>query len=164
VHLAVRDRHDANICREDPWSRGACRCHPRSVARLPLTCTAVRKALLASESAEVRNRSIGAADPPVHHQLDHQPQRGLARELDEIRRTGIAVEREEAAIGGCCLASPVLAPDDRSRPSPCPYPPTDSSPNSSHPQSGRPRLHLAEHSPAPRGRRTNPCSDAERAA
>ncbi len=32
----------------------------------------------------------------------------LARELDSIRRTGIAIEREEAAMGGCCVASPVL--------------------------------------------------------
>lgn len=25
-----------------------------------------------------------------------------------MRRAGVAIEREEAAIGGCCLASPVM--------------------------------------------------------
>ncbi|WP_264000693.1 IclR family transcriptional regulator domain-containing protein [Mycobacterium pseudoshottsii] len=32
----------------------------------------------------------------------------LARELDDICRTGVAVEREESALGGCCVAVPVL--------------------------------------------------------
>ncbi|MGY2006351.1 IclR family transcriptional regulator domain-containing protein [Nocardia gipuzkoensis] len=32
----------------------------------------------------------------------------LARELDGIRRTGIAIEREKSAVGGCCVASPIL--------------------------------------------------------
>ncbi|MEU4650158.1 IclR family transcriptional regulator domain-containing protein [Nocardia fluminea] len=32
----------------------------------------------------------------------------LARQLDDTRRNGVALEREESALGGSCLAAPVL--------------------------------------------------------
>lgn len=107
VHLAVRDGHDA-VYVEKIHGHSSLPLPSQIGGRLPLTCTAVGKALLAPEDPKVRDEVLARplrrytprsiTDPKV-----------LARELDSIRRTGIAIEREEAAMGGCCLASPVLA-------------------------------------------------------
>ncbi|AYJ47270.1 IclR family transcriptional regulator [Rhodococcus sp. P1Y] len=106
VHLAVRDGHEA-VYVEKIHGHSSFPLPSQIGGRLPLTCTAVGKALLAS------------ADPAVQDEVLSRPLRRytpmsitdpktLARELDAIRRTGIAIEREEAALGGCCLASPVM--------------------------------------------------------
>ncbi|WXG69451.1 IclR family transcriptional regulator [Rhodococcus sovatensis] len=106
VHLAVRDGHDA-VYVEKIHGHSSLPLPSQIGGRLPLTCTAVGKALLAPE------------DPAVQEEILSRPLRRytprsitdpkvLARELDSIRRTGIAIEREESALGGCCLASPVL--------------------------------------------------------
>lgn len=106
VHLAVRDGHEA-VYVEKIHGHSSFPLPSQIGGRLPLTCTAVGKALLAP------------ADPTVQDEVLSRPLRRytpmsitdpktLARELDAIRRTGIAIEREEAALGGCCLASPVM--------------------------------------------------------
>jgi DNA-binding IclR family transcriptional regulator len=106
VHLAVRDRYDA-VYVEKIHGHVAVPLPSQIGGRLPLTCTAVGKALLASESAAVRTEVL--AQPIRRYTINSITNRKrLASELDEIRRTGVAIEREEAAIGGCCLASPVL--------------------------------------------------------
>lgn len=106
VHLAVRDGHDA-VYVEKIHGHSSLPLPSQIGGRLPLTCTAVGKALLAPEDPAVQEEVLSRplrrytprsiTDPKV-----------LARELDSIRRTGVAIEREEAALGGCCLASPVL--------------------------------------------------------
>ena len=75
--------------------------------RLPLTCTAVGKALLAPESKSVQQDVLAR---PLRRFTPHSitDPKVLSLELDSIRRTGVALEREEAALGGCCLASPVM--------------------------------------------------------
>ncbi|OZD66958.1 IclR family transcriptional regulator [Rhodococcus sp. 05-340-1] len=106
VHLGVRDDHD--IVYVDKLQGHSPMPLPSQIGgRLPLTCTGVGKALLAFEDADVRQsvltrplrryttRSVVDADI-------------LERQLLEIRRTGIAIEREEAADGGCCVASPIV--------------------------------------------------------
>jgi DNA-binding IclR family transcriptional regulator len=37
--------------------------------------------------------------------------RALSAELDEVARTGLAVDREEYAEGFCCIGAPIFAPD-----------------------------------------------------
>lgn len=106
VHLAVRDGADA-LYAEKIHGHDALALPSRIGGRAPLTCTAVGKALLAHE------------DPAVVEQLLARPLRRLTPrsvtdaavlrgELDGVRHTGLAVEREESVIGGACVAAPVL--------------------------------------------------------
>lgn len=106
VHLAVRDGIDA-LYVEKIHGHGALPLPSRIGGRAPLTCTAVGKALLAHD------------DPASVDTLLDRPMRRLGpgsitdaavlrAELDGVRRTGLAVEREEAAAGGACAAAPVL--------------------------------------------------------
>jgi len=75
-------------------------------ARIPAQFVS-RRSILPAGNPEVRTEIL--AQPIRRYTANSITNRTrLVRELDEIRRTGIAVEREEAAIGGCCLASPVL--------------------------------------------------------
>ena len=109
VHLAIRDGLDA-VYVEKIHGHAALPLPSQIGGRLPLTCTAVGKALLAPEDADVRAHVL---DKPLRSYTRNSvtdPAR-LARELDAVRRTGIAIEREESSLGSCCLASPVLLAD-----------------------------------------------------
>ena len=106
VHLAVRDGHDA-VYVEKIHGHFAFPLPSQIGGRLPLTCTAVGKALLAPESKSVQQDILAR---PLRRFTPHSitDPKVLSLELDSIRRTGVALEREEAALGGCCLASPVM--------------------------------------------------------
>ena len=106
VHLAVRDGHDA-VYVEKIHGHVSVPLPSQIGGRMPLTCTAVGKALLAPEDPVVREEILGRPLRRYTSRSITDPQ-ALARELDSVRRTGVAIEREEAALGGCCLASPVL--------------------------------------------------------
>lgn len=106
VHLAVRDGNEA-VYVEKIHGHSALALPSQIGGRLPLTCTAVGKALLAGETVEIRDRILGQSLRRYTPNSIADPKR-LAQQLNSVRRTGIAVEREEAALGGCCLASPVL--------------------------------------------------------
>lgn len=106
VHLAVRDGGDA-VYVEKIHGHAAIPFPSQIGGRMPLTCTAVGKALLAPEDPEVAAHVLSA---PLRRYTSRSitDADSLARELDNVRRTGVATEREEAAVGGCCLASPVV--------------------------------------------------------
>lgn len=106
VHLAVRDGNEA-VYVEKIHGHTALSLPSQIGGRLPLTCTAVGKALLGAESSDVREHILAQPLRRYTPNSITDPKR-LARELDSVRRTGVAVEREEAAVGGCCLASPVI--------------------------------------------------------
>lgn len=75
-------------------------------ARLPLYCTASGKALLAELSP-------GEAERELPETLQaYTPSTGtdrtaLLRELEEVRRTGVAYDHEEYVMGVCAVATPV---------------------------------------------------------
>ena len=106
VHLAVRDGVDA-VYAEKIHGHGSPSLPSRTGGRAPLTCTAVGKALLAHETADVVQDVLGrplrrwTAASLVDADV-------LVRQLDDVRRTGVAQEWEEAALGGACVAAPVL--------------------------------------------------------
>ncbi|PYE11843.1 IclR family transcriptional regulator [Williamsia limnetica] len=106
VHLAVRDNYDV-VYIEKLHGHSALSLPSHIGGRLPLTCTAVGKALLAYETAAVRTDVLSR---PMRRYTTNSitTETQLARELDEARARGVAIEREEAAIGGCCLAAAVL--------------------------------------------------------
>ena len=107
VHLAVRDGYDA-VYVEKIHGHAALPLPSQIGGRLPLTCTAVGKALLAPEDPAVQDEVLARPMRRYTPRSITDP-KVLARELDSVRRTGVAIEREEAALGGCCLASPVLS-------------------------------------------------------
>ncbi|MFC8177244.1 IclR family transcriptional regulator [Rhodococcus sp. NPDC057297] len=106
VHLGVRDDHD--IVYVEKLQGHAPMSLPSHIGgRLPLSCTGVGKAVLAFEQVELRDAVLARPLRRYTPQTIVDPVL-LERELVEIRRTGISVEHEEAALGGCCLASPIL--------------------------------------------------------
>ncbi|MDJ0396382.1 IclR family transcriptional regulator [Rhodococcus sp. G-MC3] len=106
VHLAVRDQMDV-VYVEKLQGHTPMALPSQIGGRLPLTCTGVGKALLAFESPEFRDAVLAR---PLRCYTPHSiaDPKVLARQLDEIHRTGVAIEREEAVEGGCCVASPIL--------------------------------------------------------
>ena len=73
----------------------------------PLNCTAVGKALLAylPETSLAQLAHEGAFRQPTPNSI-HDLQ-ALAEEMASIRDHGIAVDREEYALGAMCLAAPI---------------------------------------------------------
>ena len=75
-------------------------------ARLPLYCTASGKALLAELSPAEAEAELPATLKPFTPNTGTD-RAALLREVDEIRRTGIAYDHEEYVMGVCALATPV---------------------------------------------------------
>jgi DNA-binding IclR family transcriptional regulator len=80
----------------------------RRGGRMPAYCTAVGKVLLAfSEQARETLPTPDVRLPArTPNTITDVPT--LINELHEVRRTGLAFDREEAAVGLTCVAAPVL--------------------------------------------------------
>ena len=106
VHLAVLQGRDVvfiTILRAGPIPKALARIG----GRLPAHATALGKALLAFSPDEVVHRIAEGGLERRTPQTISEPA-ALLRELAEIRRSGIATEREECAIGRTCTASAIL--------------------------------------------------------
>lgn len=106
VHLGVRDDLDV-VYAEKIRGHGGVDVPSRVGGRLPLSSTGVGKALLAHAETDV---VAAVLSRPLRGLTEHSvtdPDR-LAAELTEIRRTGLAYDREEATLGVGCVAAPVL--------------------------------------------------------
>jgi IclR family acetate operon transcriptional repressor len=106
IHLAVRDGCDVVYIEKIGGHRPVA--IPSAVGqRMPLYCTALGKVLLAAGSEELVEETILRG-------LDRKTARtiatrdGLWGELADVKVTGIAYDREEAALGLCCAAAPVF--------------------------------------------------------
>lgn len=83
----------------------------RRGGRLPAHCTALGKALLAF-SADAGASWLSEHQPLARRTPRTQTDPDLVqRELREIRRLGLAYDREEASLGLRCVAAPILGPD-----------------------------------------------------
>lgn len=106
VHLGVRDGLDV-VYAEKIRGHGGVDVPSRVGGRLPMSSTGVGKALLAFAEP-------GIVDAVLSRPLRRLTDRSLTdpvalkRQLQETRRTGIAHDREEAAEGVSCIATPVL--------------------------------------------------------
>ncbi|WP_206737188.1 IclR family transcriptional regulator [Agromyces albus] len=103
VELAVLDGADVVLIaivrgQHTPTSAG------RLGGRLPAHATALGKAILAFSAQEVVDV---IADGWLEPRTIREPS-SLLRELTETRRSGIATEREECAVGRASVASPIL--------------------------------------------------------
>lgn len=105
VHLAVLDGAGALVLERLAGSRTLPTRHMPGI-RLPLHCTAVGKALLAHAPAAVR---AAALDGPARHTPYTVTDRPLLeRQLDQIRRSGVARSAQEHRLGVSSVALPIL--------------------------------------------------------
>ena len=109
VHLAIRDGFDVVYAEKIHGHEGLDL--PSHVGgRLPLTCTAVGKALLAYADPafikEALSRPLRRITP-----FSIVDPRVLERQLASVRGTGIALEREESSLGSACVAAAVVVDD-----------------------------------------------------
>ncbi|MFE0678241.1 IclR family transcriptional regulator [Streptomyces sp. NPDC058867] len=106
VHLGVRDGVDV-VYLERIHGHEALRLPSRIGGSLPLSCTAVGKALLAFSGSELTERVLSGPLPALTpHSLTDPARLRLA--LEKIRVSGLAYEEQEAAVGVSCIAAPVF--------------------------------------------------------
>lgn len=106
VHLGVRDGLDV-VYVEKIYGHSDLALPSRVGGRLPLSCTAVGKALLAFSTEDTRAAVLSRPLRRITPRSVVDPDR-LRRELSEIRATGLAFESEEATLGRACVAAPVI--------------------------------------------------------
>ncbi|WP_456696200.1 IclR family transcriptional regulator [Aeromicrobium sp. P5_D10] len=105
VHLGLRDGFDV-VYAEKIHGHGSIDLPSRVGGRLPLSCTAVGKALLAADSV--------AEAQVLKHPLPRLTSKSitdastLAAQLVDARQTGVTLEREESNLGVACVASAII--------------------------------------------------------
>ena len=80
----------------------------------PGYCTGVGKAMLAFVSDEARDIALAQQAWFAHTAHTHTSADSLIREFEEIRRDGVAYDREEHEPGIICIAAPILSETGRS--------------------------------------------------
>lgn len=75
--------------------------------RLPLTCTALGKALLAFSAPELTEALLAAPLPQLTPHSPTDPHR-LRADLAQIRASGLAQAEQESTPGTACVAAPLL--------------------------------------------------------
>lgn len=107
VHLAILDGVDALYIERIQGHHRQRQLASRVGGRLPAYCTGVGKALLAfnpeAAAAVVRGNTLCPRTP-----YTITDPRALLEELAKIRQLGVAMDREENAIGIHCVATPIL--------------------------------------------------------
>lgn len=111
VHLAIPDERDV-VCIAVMRGRPAAGTPVRIGGRLPLHATALGKAVLAHAPAAEVDAVVSAGLVPCTARTITEPA-VLRRQLDAVRRGGLATEAGEYAPGLACAASPVFAPTGR---------------------------------------------------
>ena len=106
ANLAVRAGHEA-VYIDHVLGNKVSKLFTQIGQRVPLHCTAVGKALLASCAADERDRLLGSLALEAFTPHTITSVRRFRRALCEIRLRGYAVDREEHEVGVACVAAPV---------------------------------------------------------
>lgn len=107
IHLAVREEDDV-VYIDKIESKHTVRMYSRIGARAPLYCTALGKCLLAFGPESVIERWISKESLPRKTENTIKTGKKLARELEEVRLKGYALDREEFEPGVRCVGIPIL--------------------------------------------------------
>lgn len=107
VHFGVRDGSDV-VYLERIHGHDAVPLPSRIGGRLPLTCTAIGKALLAFSEPDLMDAILAEYRPQLTPFSVTDPLR-VRTALEETRVSGLAYEEQEAAIGVSCIAAPVFS-------------------------------------------------------
>jgi DNA-binding IclR family transcriptional regulator len=110
VHLAALEGNDVLYLEKITGSAG-CRVPTRVGSRMPATCTALGKAILAFSPATLLRAALSAPMPRVTAYSIVDPRRFM-EELKLVRSSHVAYEREEGRLGVSCVAAPVLVQGD----------------------------------------------------
>lgn len=106
IHLGVL-REGEVVYVEKISGKGGCRIPTHVGARMPATCTALGKSLLAfGEDAEVNRLSKGNLPRRTPYSVSSHAV--LTAQLSAVRRDGVAFDREESRFGVVCVAAPVV--------------------------------------------------------
>jgi DNA-binding IclR family transcriptional regulator len=103
THLAILDRGE--VVYLDRIAMTRFNLPSRVGGRAPAYCTALGKAMLAF--ADQAGQDSALADMPRRTEFTITDPRAMQAELETIRRTGVAYDREEAYRGLCCVAAPI---------------------------------------------------------
>lgn len=106
VHLAIREGQEVAYV-ERIHGHQVLSLPSRIGGRLPLTCTGVGKALLAFSGEEVIEEVLVKPLPRLTPHSVTDPVR-LSTAIEKVQVSGLAYEEQEAALGVCCIASPVF--------------------------------------------------------
>lgn len=110
VHLGVLQGLDV-IYLDKVESRQAVRMHSQIGNASPAYCTGVGKAALAALPDTERNKLISAISFRRHTENTLADENALRIEIDEIRRSGVAFDRQEHEPGIHCVAAPIHSHD-----------------------------------------------------
>ncbi|MFC9842909.1 IclR family transcriptional regulator [Streptomyces sp. NPDC060223] len=106
VHLGVREGHEV-VYVERIHGHDVLQLPSRIGGRLPLTCTAVGKALLAFSGTDLVEEVLAGPLPQLTPRSITDPAR-LRTAVEQAQVAGLAYEEEEAAAGVSCIAAPVF--------------------------------------------------------
>lgn len=109
VHLGLRERYEVVYVSKIAGRRQV-RVPTAAGLRMPLHCTGLGKAILAFAPEETVEQVIGRGLPPRTPYTIVVPA-VLRRELEAIRKRGVAYDNEESVIGVSCVAAPLFASD-----------------------------------------------------
>jgi len=106
VHLAVLDGPDV-LYLEKLFGHRHVRMPSHVGGRVPAVCCGLGKALLAfAEPTAIATAVAAGLRPRTPYSLGDE--RHLRTELAQIRREGVAYDREEVAVGLTCVAAPIV--------------------------------------------------------
>lgn len=106
VQLGVLDGTDV-VYVEKLTGRGSVSTPSAVAVRLPAYCTGLGKAILAFSHEDAVERVL-AAPMPAHTSTTITDPARFRRELEKIRSTGIAYDREEGTCGIACVAAAIV--------------------------------------------------------
>ncbi|WP_290056450.1 IclR family transcriptional regulator [Amycolatopsis solani] len=107
VHFGIRDDRDV-VYLDRIRGHDAVPLPSRIGGRLPLTCTAIGKALLAFSEPSLADAILADPLPRLTPSSITDPVR-LRTALEQTQVSGMAYEEEEAAAGVSCIAAPVFS-------------------------------------------------------
>ncbi|MFE0358995.1 IclR family transcriptional regulator [Streptomyces nigra] len=106
VHFGVRDGFDV-VYLERIHGHDSLALPSRIGGRLPLSCTAIGKALLAFCKEAARDLDTRELPRLTPHSITDPV--AMRTALEQIQVSGLAYEEQEAALGVSCIAAPVFA-------------------------------------------------------
>ena len=107
-HLAVLEGSEVVHVAKVNHGLQTLRLHLQPGSRIPATCSALGKAILAFSGRDVVREVVESGLPRrTPYSITEIPR--LVAELKAIRQNGVAVEREESTVGTVALAAPVLS-------------------------------------------------------
>jgi DNA-binding IclR family transcriptional regulator len=109
VHLAVLDRFDVLYLEKITGPQG-CRIPSRVGMRVPATCTALGKVMLAYSPVETLKTFL---DRPLPRMTPYSitDVSGIMRDIKAVRDSGVSYDYEESRLSVRCVAAPIVAPD-----------------------------------------------------